>query len=222
MRPLTDHTPKPLLEVGGKTLIEHHLQALAAAGFGEVVINLAHLGKQIQAKLGDGRRYGLSIHYSDEGEAALETGGGIFKALPWLRDNGFLVVNGDVWCDYPFQSRPLAQADLAHLVLVDNPAHHARGDFFLDTGRLSLTSGVRLTFSGIGYYRPRLFDGCRPGAFALAPLLRRAAEHGKVSAEHYRGDWLDIGTPERLRALDARLRTDPVRRNRKPDQWDRK
>ncbi len=206
MRPLTDRTPKPLLQAGGKALIEYHLKALAAAGFSEVVINLAHLGGQIQARLGDGRRFGLDIRYSDEGERALETGGGIFKALPWLGDGAFLVVNGDIWCDYPFQPRALAQGDLAHLVLVDNPAHHRQGDFLLEAGRLSPTRGERLTFSGIGYYHPRMFEDCRPGAFALAPLLRRAAEHGKVSAEHYRGAWLDIGTPERLQALDARLR----------------
>jgi len=206
MRPFTDHTPKPLLKAGGKTLIEHHLQSLAAAGVREVVINLAHLGHQIQAKLGDGSRFGLAIRYSDEGERALETGGGIFKALPLLGDGSFLVINGDVWCDYPFRRLALAHGDLAHLVLVDNPAHHAQGDFFLEAGRLSPTHGEKLTFSGIGYYTPALFDDCRACAFALAPLLRRAAEEDKVSAEHYRGDWLDVGTPERLQALDARLR----------------
>jgi len=208
MRPLTDHTPKPLLKAGGKALIEYHLEALAAAGFNEVVINLADLGDQIQAKLGDGGRFGLNIRYSDEGERALETGGGIFKALPLLGDDRFLVVNGDVWCDYPCTLRGLARGDLAHLVLVDNPAYHAHGDFFLDAGRLSPTHGEKLTFSGIGYYTPSLFAHCQPGAFPLAPLLRRAIEVGKVSAEHYRGEWLDVGTPERLRALDARLYAD--------------
>jgi len=212
MRPLTDRTPKPLLKAGGKALIEYHLQALAAAGFNEVVINLAHLGDQIQAKLGDGGRFGLNIRYSNEGERALETGGGIFKALPLLGDDRFLVVNGDVWCDYPFRLHGLARGDRAHLVLVDNPAHHRQGDFFLDAGRLSPTHGEKLTFSGIGYYTPSLFEDCRACAFALAPLLRRAAEFGKVSAEHYRGEWLDVGTPERLRALDARLRADAVTR----------
>lgn len=222
MRPLTDHTPKPLLRAGGKTLIEYHLEALAAAGISEVVINLAHLGSQIRTRLGDGSRFGLTIRYSDEGERALETGGGIFKALPQLGEDSFLVVNGDVWCDYPYRLRGLTHGDLAHLVLIDNPAHHPHGDFFLNAGRLSLTHGERLTFSGIGYYHPRLFEGCRPGAFALAPLLRHAAEHGKVSAEHYRGGWLDVGTPERLQALDARLRADAAPPDRTQIQWDRK
>ncbi len=207
MRPLTDHTPKPLLEAGGKALIDYHLETLAAAGFREVVINLAHLGSRIRERIGDGHRYGLTIRYSDEGEQALETGGGIFKALAWLGDEPFLVVNADIWCDYPFKPYALANADLAHLVLVDNPQHHPQGDFSLEHGRLTLASGTRLTFSGIGYYRPGLFDGCRPGAFPLAPLLRRAATRGWISAEHYRGAWLDIGTPERLRALDVMLRS---------------
>lgn len=205
MRPLTDHTPKPLLQVGGRALIEYHLEALAAAGFDDVVINVAHLGERIRSRLGDGRLYGLSIQYSDEGHQALETGGGIFKALPWLGDGAFLVVNGDVWCDFPFKPHGPGNEDLAHLVLVDNPDQHPRGDFFLDDARLSLKRGTRLTFSGIGYYRPALFGGCGSGAFALAPLLRQAAERGKVSAEHYRGAWFDIGTPARLRALDTWL-----------------
>ncbi|MDQ4146095.1 MAG: nucleotidyltransferase family protein [Pseudomonadota bacterium] len=205
MRPLTDCTPKPLLEAGGRALIEYHLEALAIAGFREVVINVAHLAAQLRARLGDGQDYGLTIHYSDEGERPLETGGGIFKALPLLGDGTFVVINGDVWCDYPLESRALDGDDLAHLVLVDNPEHHPQGDFFLDHERLSLARGTRLTFSGIGYYRPELFSGCKFGAFPLAPLLRQAAEWRLVSAEHYRGAWFDIGTPERLRALNAWL-----------------
>jgi MurNAc alpha-1-phosphate uridylyltransferase len=207
MRPLTDHMPKPLLQAGGKALIEYHLEALAAAGFREVVINLAHLGAKIRERLGRGRRYGLAIHYSDEGDRALETGGGILNALPMLGRGTFLAVNGDIWCDYPFEPFALADADLAHLVLVDNPRHHPQGDFFLDHGRLSLARGNRLTFSGIGYYRPEMFNGCKPGAFGLAPLLREAATRGLISAEHYHGAWLDIGTPERLQALDTTLRS---------------
>lgn len=206
MRPLTDHTPKPLLEADGKALIEYHLSALAAGGISEVVINLAHLGAMLRERLGDGRRFGLNIHYSDEGERALETGGGIFKALPLLGDGPFLVVNGDTWCDYPFKPLALGRDDLAHLVLIDNPPHHPAGDFLLDGARLSLERGARLTFSGIGYYRPTLFADCEPGAFPLAPLLRKAAARGRVSAEHYRDPWFDIGTPERLRALDVWLK----------------
>lgn len=206
MRPLTDHTPKPLLETAGKALIEYLLSALAAGSVSEVVINLAHLGSMIRERLGDGLRFGLDIQYSDEGEHALETGGGIFNALPLLGDGVFLVVNGDIWCDYPFRPRPLGPDDLAHLVLVDNPARHPAGDFLLDGARVSLERGVPLTFSGIGYYRPALFANRKPGAFPLAPLLREAAARGRVSAEHYRGAWFDIGTPERLRALGSWLR----------------
>jgi N-acetyl-alpha-D-muramate 1-phosphate uridylyltransferase len=206
MRPLTDHTPKPLLEAGGRALIEHHLDALAAAGFREVVINLHHLGAQIRDRLGDGRDYGLAIHYLNEGARALETGGGILNALPILGEQTFLVLNADVWCNYRFKLHDLAGKALAHVVLVDNPVHHPQGDFFLNHGGLSLSRGNRLTFSGIGYYRRELFDTCKPGKFPLAPLLRQAAEHGLVSAEHYRGEWRDIGTPQRLRALHELLR----------------
>lgn len=204
MRPLTDTTPKPLLQAGGKALIEYHLEALARAGFSSVVINHAHLGEQIEAALGDGSRYGLSIDYSDEGEA-LETGGGIFHALPLLGDEPFLVVNGDVWSDYPYERLRDVDVELAHLVLVDNPPQHPQGDFLLRQGRVLDADGERLTFSGIGLYHPALFDGCRDGAFALAPLLRRAMGQGRVSGEHYRGRWFDIGTPERLAQLDAML-----------------
>ncbi len=206
MRPLTDHAPKPLLEAGGQALIEYHLSALANAGFDHVVINLAHLGTMIRKRLGDGRRFELDIRYSDEGERALETGGGILKALPLLGRGVFLVVNGDIWCDYPLKPRTLSRRDLAHLILIDNPPHHPKGDFFIDDARLSLERGARLTFSGIGYYRPALFAGCKPGVFPLAPLLSKAAAHGRVSAEHYQGAWFDIGTRERLQVLDTWLK----------------
>ncbi len=205
MRPLTDRTPKPLLEVAGKSLIEYHLEGLAEAGYRQVVINLAHLGEQIRSRLGE-ERYGMTIRYSDEGVHALETGGGILKALPMLGADSFLVLNGDVWCDRPLNPYALAVGDLAHLVLVDNPAHHPEGDFYLDSGRMSLTEGMKLTFSGVGYYRSELFAGCQPGAFPLAPLLREAAHQGRVSAEHYRGLWFDIGTHARLQELDGFLR----------------
>ncbi|ACL71662.1 N-acetylmuramate alpha-1-phosphate uridylyltransferase MurU [Thioalkalivibrio sulfidiphilus] len=204
MRPLTDHTPKPLLMAGGRTLIEHHLLRLAQAGYQDIVINLAHLGEQIQTHLGDGARFGLRIRYSPEGEA-LETGGGIRRALPLLGDKTFLVINGDVWCDHPLTPPPLAEHDLAHLVLVDNPGHHPNGDFALAHGRVHSEGADRLTFSGIGWYRPELFADHAEGRFPLAPLLRAAMAEDRVSGEHHHGRWLDVGTPERLAQLDAWL-----------------
>jgi MurNAc alpha-1-phosphate uridylyltransferase len=207
MRPLTDTTPKPLLMVGGKRLIEYHLEALAAAGFSEVVINHAHLGEQIEQVLGDGECYGLRIRYSPERGGALETGGGIFRALPLLGEAPFLVVNGDVWCDYPLSRLRNIQPDGAHLVLVPNPPQHPKGDFLLCEGQVhDEGGGERLTFSGIGVYHPSLFADCVPGAFALAPLLRRAMAVGQVSGERFDGHWFDIGTPERLAQLDRQLR----------------
>jgi len=208
MRPLTLARPKPLLEAGGTPLIVHHLRALAAAGFEDVVVNLSWLGGQIREALGDGTRHGLRIHYSDEGPEPLETGGGIFRALPLLGDGPFLVLNGDTWSDIPYVDlrERLAPADLAHLVLVPNPTHNADGDFVLERGRIVETPGDRLTFSGVGLYRAELFEGCRDGVFKLAPLLRAAVRDGRVSGELHDGSWLDIGTPERLAELDARLR----------------
>jgi MurNAc alpha-1-phosphate uridylyltransferase len=205
MRPLTDRVPKPLLTAGGRRLIDYHLEALARSGIREVVVNHAHLGDQIEAALGDGRAFGLRIRYSPEGRA-LETGGGIHRALPLLGEGPFLVVNGDVWTDVDFGGLTLAASDLAHLVLVDNPAHHPAGDFALQSGRASVQGEPRLTFSGIGVYRAALFAGCRDGAFPLAPLLREAMAAGRVSGERHAGTWVDVGTPERLAALDARLR----------------
>ncbi len=208
MRPLTDHTPKPLLQAGGKRLIEYHLEALARAGFSEVVINHAHLGAQIEEVLGDGRRYGVSIHYSPE-DGALETGGGIFRALPLLGDGPFVVVNGDIWCDYPFARLRDIETRDAHLVLVPNPPQHQQGDFLLRDGGVFVEGGgERLTFSGIGLYHPSLFDGCKAGAFPLAPLLRRAMAGARVSGERFDGQWFDIGTPQRLQQLDQLLRAE--------------
>lgn len=204
MRPLTDETPKPLLPVGGRPLIEHHLLALAQAGIGEVVINHAHLGERIEAALGDGSSYGLSIQYSPEG-TALDTAGGIKHALPLLGDAPFIVVNGDVWTDYPFHRLPARPAGLAHLVLVDNPEANPEGDFVLEGTHVRDGHGPRLTFSGIGVYHPALFDETPAGAFPLAPLLRRAMVAMAVTGEHYSGRWVDVGTPERLQALDAEL-----------------
>ncbi|MFN2348685.1 MAG: N-acetylmuramate alpha-1-phosphate uridylyltransferase MurU [Thioalkalivibrio sp.] len=204
MRPLTDHTPKPLLQAGGRALIEHHLSHLARAGYREVVINLAHLGDQIRTRLGDGAAYGLHISYSLE-EQALETGGGIRRALPLLGDAPFLVINGDVWCDHALSAPSLAPTDLAHLVLVNNPDHHPNGDFVLQGNRVREQDGDRLTFSGIGWYRPELFRELPKGRFPLAPLLRQAMATDQVSGEYHEGSWLDVGTPERLAQLDAWL-----------------
>lgn len=206
MRPLTDHKPKPLLEAGGKPLIVHHIERLATAGFRELVINHAHLGEQIERELGDGLRWGVSIAYSPE-DKALETGGGIFKALPLLGTHPFLVLNGDVWTDYDLgQLYGHEPKGLAYLVLVDNPEHNPRGDFALN-GQQVLSDGPdRLTFSGLGVYRSALFADCIGGAFPLAPLLRNAMDCGLVGGEHYRGEWRDIGTPQRLAELDSLLR----------------
>lgn len=207
MRPLTLHTPKPLLQVAGTALIEYHIRALAAAGFAELVINHAWLGEQIEAYLGDGRQFAVNIRYSPETQP-LETGGGIFQALPLLGDQPFLVINGDIFTDYPFAllDRPLT--GLAHLVLVDNPAHHPRGDFALMGGQVteSRIDQPSLTYSGIALLSPRLFQSCRPGIFKLAPLLRLAMAAGQVSGEHYRGRWIDVGIPERLADAERSIR----------------
>lgn len=221
MRPLTDHTPKPLLLAGGKPLIVHHLERLARAGFRDLVINHAHLGDRIEAALGDGSRWGVSIAYSPE-VTALETGGGIFRALPLLGPGPFLVVNGDVWTNLDFSRLASPPGHLAHLLLVDNPPHHPQGDFHLANGRVRaappLPDQPRLTFSGIGVYHPDLFQGCQPGAFPLAPLLRAAMAEERVTGEHFRGLWLDIGTPERLAGLDTLLRGRKDERERKDEQ----
>jgi MurNAc alpha-1-phosphate uridylyltransferase len=204
MRPLTDHTPKPLIELGGRPLIAWHLERLAASGLHDIVVNHAHLGPRIEAVLGDGAAWGVQIRYSPEAPA-LETGGGIRRALPLLGPGPFLVVNADVWCDYDPLTLSLDDADLAHLLLVDNPAHHPEGDFVLEAGRVRVGGGERLTFSGIGLYRPALFDGTVDGPFPLAPLLRRAMDAGRVSGQRHRGSWWDIGTPERLAEAGALL-----------------
>lgn len=207
MRPLTDHTPKPLLEVGGKALIEYHLTALQQAGVREVIINHAWLGEQIESRLGNGERYGLQIQYSPEVPVALETAGGIIQALSHLGTEPFIVVNGDIWCDYPMQQLPQQLDGLAHLVMVDNPPHNPQGDFCLIDGRLQAEGQDKLTYSGIGVYHPQLFAGLEPGIRPLAPLLKGAMSKGLVSGEQYEGQWLDIGTPERLHQLDTELRT---------------
>jgi N-acetyl-alpha-D-muramate 1-phosphate uridylyltransferase len=212
MRPLTDAEPKPLLRVGGKRLIEYHLERLAAGGFREVVINTAWLGGMIEAALGNGARHGLAITYSHERPEALETGGGIFNALPLLGSAPFLLVNGDVWTDIDFGAlrRDPPATSLAHLVMVRNPPQHARGDFLLVDGLLSEGEGLRQTYSGVGIYRPEFFAGCQPGKFPLLPLLRRAIAQRALSGELHEGRWYDIGTTERLAALDAQLSTATV------------
>lgn len=206
MRPLTLHTPKPLIPVAGVPLIEYHLRALAAAGFKEVVINHAWLGQQIEDYLGDGARFGLHIVYSPEGEP-LETGGGIFRALPLLGSEPFLVVNGDVWTSYDFHGIPHQLKGLAHLVMIDNPAHHPTGDFILRDGQLSdgQPGAATLTYSGITVLAPALFAACQPGAFKLAPMLREAMLAGQVSGEHFTGHWVDVGTHERLAEVEQLL-----------------
>lgn len=220
MRPLTLTTPKPLLVAGGKPLIVWHLERLAAAGCSEVVINTSWLGDQFEPALGDGARWGLRLHFIDEGAVPLETGGGILNALPVLGDAPFLVVNGDVWTDVDVGALPQQPAGDAHLVLVDNPAQHPRGDFILhDDGRVSdVGDAPRLTYAGVGVYCASILEGWRtvigdtegaaadPPQFGLAPLMRHAMARGRVTGQHHRGRWTDVGTPERLATLDASLR----------------
>jgi len=215
MRPLTDTVPKPLLEAGGKPLIVWHIERLARAGVRELVINHAHLGAQIEHALGTGSRYGVTIAYSPEGQA-LETAGGIAKALPLLGTDPFLVVNGDIHTDVDFGALVRvalggAPPALAHLVLVDNPAHNPDGDFAFDGPYATDTGMPRYTFSGVGIYRPELFAGIVPGTRAkLAPLLITAMRERRVTAERHRGYWLDVGTPARLAELDRHLRMPPI------------
>lgn len=208
MRPLTDHTPKPLLAAGGKPLIVWHLEKLAAAGFREVVINHAHLGEKIEAALGDGSKRGLSITYSPEPPGALETAGGIATALPLLGNQPFLVVNGDVYCDFDFGRFSASTAAGAHLVMVANPAHHASGDFSLDGQRVIFANGEQtLTYAGIGVFSPAFFAGIPPGTvMKLRPLLDAAIAAGTLTGERYAGRWVDVGTPQRLAELDVELR----------------
>jgi N-acetyl-alpha-D-muramate 1-phosphate uridylyltransferase len=208
LRPITDTVPKPLVEVAGKPLIVYHLEALARAGVRDVVINLSWLGDRIRAALGDGAAHGVRIAYSEEGPVALETGGGIHRALPLLGPEPFLVVNSDVWTDMDF-SRVLTLEEGAHarLLLAPNPPHHPRGDFGLETDFVVERESDRFTYTGIGVYRPELFEGCPPGKFPLLPLLQRAIAARRLRGEVYRGEWLDIGSPDRLAWLDARERT---------------
>jgi len=210
MRPLTDHTPKPLLCAGGKPLIVWHLERLAASGFRDVVINLAHLGEQIEAALGDGSHFGLSIRYSPEPPGALETAGGIAKALPLLGREPFLVVNGDVWCDWDFKRAHALSNRHAHLVFVDNPPQHAGGDFCLDGETVRYASsgiGPTLTYAGTGVFSPDFFAGVAVGSvIKMRPLLDAGIAQGIITGERHSGRWVDVGTPERLIELDHELK----------------
>lgn len=204
MRPLTDDMPKPLLEVGGKPLIQHHIENLAAAGVRDIVINLAWQGAKLRAVIGDGARFGVRIEYSDEGHLALETGGGICNALPLLGDEPFIVVSGDIWTAFPFATLSLAANDVAHFVVVPNPDFHAKGDFGFEGGRMT-DSGSKYTYANIGLFTARFFAGRTAGRFPLAPLMFEWIRRGKVSGELYEGPWHNIGTPAQLAALDREL-----------------
>jgi N-acetyl-alpha-D-muramate 1-phosphate uridylyltransferase len=209
MRPFTDTRPKPLAELLGKPLIQHHVERLAAAGIERVVINLAWLGSQIRDVLGDGQRFGVELRYSDEGPAALETGGGIFKALPLLGTDPFWVVSADLWTEFAFTDaeQRLATTDLAHLVMVENPIFNLKGDFSLHNGRISETEGRRLTYASLALFRPELFLGCQAGRYSVVPLLRAAVANSRVSGELFAGCWFNIGTTAQLLAVEADLRT---------------
>jgi MurNAc alpha-1-phosphate uridylyltransferase len=206
MRPLTDAMPKPLLEVRGKPLIVWHLEKLARAGVREVVVNTSHLANRFPERIGDGSQWNLRIRYSYEGSEPLETGGGMFRALAFLGHEPFIAVNGDVFTDFNFSTLPQRIHSLAHLVMVDNPAHNPNGDFVLRDGKLFDEPSPRLTFAGVGVYRSELLDGSSDGKFSLAPILRAAMRREEITGEHYRGMWNDVGTPQRLDELNSGLR----------------
>ena len=206
MQPLTDNVPKPLLEAGGKPLLQYHLENLCRSGVSRIVINHARLGELIESRFGNGSAFGVEIFYSPEGETPLETGGGIKRALPLLGQDPFIVVNADIWSDYDFRNLPVIPAGLAHLVLVSNPDHHPQGDFCLHDGKLSDQSGDRYTYSGIGVFKPELIATCPEEIFPLGPVLRAAVGRGEITGELHSGHWLDVGTPERLSKLDHLLR----------------
>ncbi len=204
MRPLTENRPKALLEVAGRPLIEHHLESLKSAGIDNVVVNLGWHGEQIAERIGSGASWGLTVAYSPEGDNILETGGGIHRALPLLGDEPFLVVNADVFTDMPMPQE-LADDAMGHLVLVPTPEHKAAGDFDLEDGLIAVADDPALTFSGVAVYRPEFFADCEPGRFPLAPMLKEAAQAGRLTGSLYEGLWVDVGTPERLEALNQSL-----------------
>tara|TARA_R110002096_G_scaffold19077_6_gene64083 strand:- start:571 stop:1236 length:666 start_codon:yes stop_codon:yes gene_type:complete len=203
---LTDNCPKPLLEISGQPLIVHHLLALKSQGFNDFVINVAYLGDQIKTALGKGEQWGVHIEYSDEGDNALETGGGIFRALPLLGDEPFLLVNADVWTDFPFQRLRNKTVKDIHLVLVNNPDHNQHGDFCLLDGEQKNQDSQRYTYSGIGVFSRAVFEQQTEGVFPLAPIIRQFIAQGRVSSELHRGEWVDVGTPERLAELALKLK----------------
>jgi MurNAc alpha-1-phosphate uridylyltransferase len=207
MRPLTDETPKPLIEVNGKALIEYHIESLVRGGIRDIVINLAWLGGRIRDWAETGAKYGINITYSDESPEALETGGGIFRALPLLGDEPFWLVNGDIFSAYSYRERGLADGMLGHLVMIPNPRHHTQGDFSLVNGQMVARAQQTLTYSGIAILHPKLFSGCKDGKFPLAPILDTAIKQGTLSGERFDGHWTDVGTPERLAELDHFLST---------------
>jgi N-acetyl-alpha-D-muramate 1-phosphate uridylyltransferase len=206
MRPITDTLPKPLVPVAGKPLIGYHLERLAGAGIRDVVVNLSWLGDRIRTALGDGRDYGISITYSEEGPVPLETGGGIFKALPVLGPGPFLVVNDDTWSDIDYGHLALPDDANGRIVLVPNPTHHSRGDFGIEGDVVVERDADRFTYSGVGVYRPEFFAGCSAGRFPMLPLLKRAIAARLLRGELHGGEWCDVGTPQRLAELDAEIR----------------
>lgn len=207
LQPLTDETPKPLIPIAGKPLIEYHLEALAAAGFTEIVVNQGHLGHLLPQALGNGERWGVRILWSDEQPDALETGGGMLKALPLLGSGPFLAVNGDVWTDYPLARLRAVKCDYAHLLMVPNPEHNPNGDFALQGAVIRKQGQPMLTYAGIAVYHPRLFNDCTPGKFSVVPLLWRYMEEAIVTGECWQGGWSDVGTARRLSELEATLHT---------------
>jgi MurNAc alpha-1-phosphate uridylyltransferase len=205
LRPITDDIPKALVEVGGKSVLEWHLERVSEAGIRQVVINLGWHGEQIVERLGSGERYGIEIAYSDEGEGILETGGGIYKALPLLGDDPFLVINSDIFTDMPVPDVQLREDHLGHLVTVPTPAYLDHGDFNIEDGLVRRTENPRYTYAGFAIYRPELFAQCEAGRFSVVPLMFAAADAGRLSGSVYAGRWADIGTPERLAALQMQV-----------------
>lgn len=204
MRPLTDHTPKPLLPIAGQPLIAHHLIALKKIGVDEIVINVSYLADQIQQALGDGSQYGVNIHYSVEPNV-LETGGGIYQALPLLGNEPFIAIAADIWTDYPLQKLPQQLKKSAHLVFVDNPTYHPDGDFCLAQGKVSLDGENKLTFASIAIYHPELFKSYRAGIFPLVEVLHPAIAANQITGEHYQGEWNNLGTPAQWLELTQRV-----------------
>lgn len=206
MRPLTDHMPKPLLPIAGRAMIEYTIEALVAAGFNEIIINLAYLGEQISQHLGNGKKFNANIFYADEGDSALETAGGIIHALPLLGKHPFAVISGDIATDFPFASLRNIKVKQAHLVLTPNPKYHSEGDFGLQNGIVNQCPNNRLTFSGIGVYHPNLFKQCKQGKLRLADLLRKNIDYMQITGELFNGFWLDVGALDRMQILEQRYR----------------